>query len=171
MKKLCVFCGSAAGNSDYMTEARRLGAEIAKSGMGLVYGGASIGLMGAFADGALSASGEVHGVIPRFLGDREIAHAGLTELHYVDSMHERKQLMYDLSDGFLAFPGGMGTLDELCEIVTWAQLKKHDKPCYLYNYNGFFDGLIAHFKKCTEEGFLSAEHLKLVRVCEQLPTL
>jgi len=170
MKNICVFCGSAEGNSaKYMEKAKSLGEEIASSDLGLVYGGASIGLMGAIADGSLSVGGKVYGVIPKFLGDREIAHQGLTELHCVENMHERKKLMYDLSDAFLAFPGGMGTLDELCEIVTWAQLGEHNKPCYLYNFDGFFDGLLAHFEKCYQEGFLSRDHLNLVKVCNSLP--
>lgn len=165
MKKLCLFCGSSAGkNTVYAEEARALGQKLAEGGAGLVYGGASIGVMGAAADGALERGGEVIGVIPKSLVEWEVAHAGLTELKVTPGMHERKILMYDISDAFVAMPGGFGTLDELCEILTWAQLQYHQKPIYLLNTNSFFDSLLDHFKKVNQEGFVSDEHLALLKV-------
>ncbi len=164
MKNICVFCGSGSGiTSDYTKMAHDLGAELTKRNMGLVYGGASIGVMGAVAEGCLSSGGKVYGVIPQSIKDLEVGHEGLTQLEVVDTMHDRKARMYDLSDAFFALPGGMGTLDELCEIVTWAQLQYHTKPCYVINYNGFFDALMQHFKFINQQGFLSDDHLKLVR--------
>lgn len=163
MKRICVFCGSSSGKSpEYLKVAQELGKLLAQNNFGLVYGGASIGIMGAVADAVLAEGGKVWGVIPQSIMDLEVAHGNLTELHVVDSMHERKKLMYDLSDAFVALPGGMGTLDELCEILTWAQLGYHRLPCYLVNYQGFFDHLMTHFKKINEEGFLSNEHLALL---------
>lgn len=164
MKNICVFCGSGSGKGDHYTEmAKSLGEELANRNMGLVYGGASIGVMGAVADGCLDAGGKVFGVIPQSIIDLEVGHAGLSQLEVVDTMHDRKARMYDLSDAFFALPGGMGTLDELCEIVTWAQLQYHAKPCYVINYNGFFDALMNHFKYINQQGFLSDAHLELVR--------
>lgn len=163
MKYICVFCGSSNGQSpDYVESARKFGEAIAKRGFGLVYGGASIGVMGAVADGVLAAGGEVVGVIPESLVNWEVAHDGLTKLHIVDSMHTRKKMMYDLSEVFIAIPGGMGTLDELCEIVTWSQLKLHTKPCFVLNENNFYRHLIAHFDHICEQGFLSTEHRAIV---------
>ena len=133
--RICVFCGSSVGaNPKYVAEAKSLGLRIAGGGWGLVYGGTSIGLMGATADAALSGGAEVIGVLPQTLQDREIAHRGLTKLHIVGSMHERKALMASLSDAFIALPGGYGTLDEFFEIVTWAQLSIHSKPCRRHQY-------------------------------------
>lgn len=164
MKYLCVFCGSSPGlGSRYLKEGEELGKEIVKRGWGLVYGGASVGVMGAVAEGVLSSGGSVIGVMPESLVRWEVAHKNLTELHIVDSMHTRKKMMYDLSDAFLAIPGGMGTLDELCEIVTWSQLKLHQKPCYILNQNNFYRHLIAHFDHITEQGFLSQEHRRIVK--------
>ena len=164
MKKICVFCGSSKGTLPKYTEnAYSLGQTLAKNNLGLVYGGASIGVMGAVADGCLAENGEVYGVIPSSILDLEVGHDGLTKLDIVDNMHERKAKMYDLSDAFFALPGGMGTLDELCEIVTWSQLKYHEKPCYVINEDGFFDHLMNHFRFINKEGFLSDAHLDLVR--------
>lgn len=164
MSNICVFCGSASGiTEDYVKMGHELGAELVKRKMGLVYGGASIGVMGAVAQGCLENEGKVYGVIPQSIKDLEVGHQGLTSLEVVDSMHDRKARMYELSDAFFALPGGMGTLDEFCEIVTWAQLQYHHKPCYVINYNGFFDALVQHFKYINQQGFLSDEHLKLVR--------
>ncbi|MCO4794612.1 MAG: TIGR00730 family Rossman fold protein [Bacteriovoracaceae bacterium] len=172
MKKLCVFCGSGTGKDQkYGEEARDLGVALAKSGIGLVYGGASVGVMASAADGCLESGGEVYGVIPQSLVEWEVAHSGLTELKVVDSMHERKQIMYDLSDAFVAFPGGFGTLDELCEILTWAQLKYHEKPIYVFNQDGFYDHLLAHFRFINKEGFLKEGHLELVTEVKGLSEL
>ena len=134
--------------------------------MGLVYGGARVGLMGVLADAALKAGGEVIGVIPRALVAREVAHAGLTELHVVESMHERKALMADLSDGFIALPGGWGTLDELFEILTWAQLGLHQKPCGLLNVQGYFDPLLSFVDHSIDEGFVRPEYRRLFAVAD-----
>jgi uncharacterized protein (TIGR00730 family) len=143
IRRLCVFCGSSPGDDPgYAEAARAMGRTIAQAGIALVYGGASVGLMGEVADAALAAGGQVIGVLPRSLFDRELAHRGLTELRVVGSMHERKALMAELSDGFIAMPGGIGTFEELFEIWTWAQLGHHAKPCSLLNVNGFYDGLI-----------------------------
>jgi len=135
---------------------------LAGRGLGLVYGGAKVGLMGAVADAALTAGGEVIGVIPRSMVLREIAHTGLTELRVVDSMHERKALMADLSDGFIALPGGFGTFEEFCEIVTWAQLGLHRKPCGILNVEGYYDHLLRLFDHAVQEGLLRAENRRLV---------
>jgi len=165
LRRICVYCGSNAGNDPaHRAAAHDLGAFLARSGIGLVYGGGNVGLMGAVADGALSQNGEVIGVIPESLMEKDLGHGGVTELHVVTSMHERKQLMVDLSDGFIALPGGFGTLDELFETLTWLQLSFHDKPVGLLNVSGFFDGLIefiAHMSRC---GFLKPEHSKCVLV-------
>lgn len=164
MKKLCVFCGSSPGKDSKYTEmAKRLGKSMVENKVDLVYGGASIGVMGAVANSVLEGGGEVVGVIPQSIIDLEVGHQHLTNLEIVDSMHERKERMYDLSDGFLAIAGGMGTLDELCEIATWAQLKYHNKPIYVANDFGFFDNLMSHLRYINKEGFLSDEHLALVR--------
>lgn len=165
MKKLCVFCGSSRGLSEnYIKEAQDFGKELVKNNIGLVYGGASIGVMGALADSVLENQGKVWGVIPKSLQDWEVGHTGITSLEVVDSMHKRKERMYELSDGFVAIAGGMGTLDELCEIITWAQLKYHAKPCYILNQGNFYQHLIDHFDYIVEQGFLSKKHRELVRV-------
>jgi len=164
MKKICVFCGSSSGiDPKYIKHARDLGHSMAEKDLGLVYGGASIGIMGAIADGCMEAGGSVWGVIPKQIIDLEVGHQGLQNLEVVDDMHIRKARMYELSDAFFALPGGMGTLDELCEIVTWAQLKYHKKPCYVINVDGFFDHLLRHFRHINQQGFLSNEHLALVK--------
>ncbi|ABF87219.1 conserved hypothetical protein TIGR00730 [Myxococcus xanthus DK 1622] len=158
VRSVCVFCGSRPGaRPEYMDAATRMGAELARRGLTLVYGGASVGLMGAVADGALAAGGNVVGVLPGFLGAKELAHRGLTELHSVGSMHERKALMAERSDAFIALPGGFGTLDELFEIVTWAQLGLHRKPMGLLDTRGFFQPLLAMARHHAEEGFVPLE--------------
>ncbi len=172
IKSLCVFCGSAPGKNDhYVKMATSLGAILAAQNITLVYGGATIGVMGALADGVLNGGGKVIGVIPKSLVDYEIAHPGLTELHVVEGMHERKQMMYELSDAFLSLPGGMGTLDEMFEILTWAQLKYHNKPCYLLNFEGFFDSLLTYLKHAHNEGFIKAEHMQLLKEINNLEEL
>ncbi len=154
-----VFCGSSFGDRElYRQAAEEAGREIARRGWTLVYGGASVGLMGAVADAALLAAGRVVGVIPRALVAYEIAHGRLSELRVVESMHERKALMADLSDAFLALPGGYGTWDELCEILTWGQLGIHTKPCGLLNSDGYYDGLLAQRDRAVQDGFLQPVH-------------
>jgi uncharacterized protein (TIGR00730 family) len=165
MKRICVFCGSSAGKRPaYREQARRLGETLARRGMGLVYGGGSIGLMGIVADAVLAVAGEVVGVIPRRLARKEIAHAGLTRLHVVPSMHERKALMAELADGFVALPGGMGTLEEMAEILTWAQLGLHQKPCGLLDVEGYYAPLAAFLDHAVAEGFLRPDHRALLLV-------
>ncbi|MDP1587799.1 MAG: TIGR00730 family Rossman fold protein [Prosthecobacter sp.] len=165
LRRICVYCGSNAGNDPaHRAAAHALGAFLARSGLGLVYGGGNVGLMGAVADGALAEKGEVIGVIPKSLMEKELGHGGVTELHVVTSMHERKQLMVDLSDGFIALPGGFGTLDELFETLTWLQLSFHDKPVGLLNVGGFFDGLIEFISQMSQSGFLKPEHARCVLV-------
>lgn len=164
-KWICVFCGSADGaRPQYAETARELGRSIASKGYGLVYGGASIGLMGAVADAGLAAGGELVGVIPDVIMDREIAHRGLTELHVVRTMHERKAMMADRADAFVALPGGYGTMDEFIEIVTWAQLRIHAKPCILVNVGGYYDGLLGFFDAAVGEGFVWPQNRGLVQV-------
>lgn len=165
LRRICVYCGSNPGSDPaHRVAAHELGAFLARSGVGLVYGGGNVGLMGAVADGALSQKGEVIGVIPRALMEKELGHGGVTELHVVTSMHERKQMMVDLSDGFIALPGGFGTLDELFETLTWLQLSFHDKPVGILNVGGFFDGLIDFIHHMSASGFLKPEHARCVLV-------
>ncbi len=160
MNAIGVFCGSSPGiRSDYADAARRLAGEMARRGLRLVYGGADRGVMAALADAMLSAGGEVVGVIPEALVEREIAHAGLTELRTVRSMHERKATMAELSDGFITLPGGLGTLDEFFEVFTWGQLGLHDKPCGMLNVGGYFDGLLPFLETARDERFVSAATL------------
>jgi hypothetical protein len=163
--RICVFCGSSVGASPkYLAEAKSLGQQMAGGGWGLVYGGTSIGLMGAAADAALSGGAEVIGVLPQALQDREIAHRGLTKLHLVGSMHDRKSLMASLSDAFIALPGGYGTLDELFEVVTWAQLHIHSAPCVLINTDGYYDFLLRFLDHAVREEFVSPANRRLVQV-------
>lgn len=164
---MCVFCGSSAGkNSAFLDAAAKVGRTLARRGMGLVYGGGSIGLMGAVADATLAAGGEVVGVIPKALQLRELAHGKLTTLHVVGSMHERKAKMAELAHGFLALPGGMGTLEEFAEILTWGQLGLHARPCGLLDVEGYYRPLIAFFDQAVAQGFLRPEHRQLVLVSE-----
>jgi uncharacterized protein (TIGR00730 family) len=163
MKAVCVYCGSNAGiREDYGVLARALGTEIARRGLTLVYGGARVGLMGQVADAALAAGGRVVGIIPQSLVDKEIAHSGLTESHIVGSMHERKRMMADLSDGFVALPGGIGTLEEIFEMWTWAQLGYHAKPCALIDTAGYWTGLAAFLDHQVQEGFVRAPHREML---------
>jgi uncharacterized protein (TIGR00730 family) len=165
MKRICVFCGASPGNHPrHLEVARLMGRTLASRGLALVYGGGSIGMMGALADAALAAGGEVVGVIPEVLQIRELAHRSLTRLHVVGSMHERKALMADLSDGFVALPGGMGTLDELAEVLTWAQLGLHAHPVGLLDVGGYFQPLIAYFDHAMAEGFIRPAHRALLQV-------
>ena len=165
MQRVCVFCGASSGRLPaYAAAARAFGAAAAARGLGVVYGGGRVGLMGAVADAALAAGGEVIGVIPQELVDRELAHGGLTELHVVNSLHERKALMADLADGFVALPGGFGTLDELLEQLTWSQLGLHAKPIGLYDVEDYWRPLIALARHATEEGFVRESDLALIAV-------
>ncbi len=166
-RNVAVYCGSANGsNPGFLAEARALGTAIARAGLGMVYGGASVGLMGAVADAALAGGAEVIGVLPEVLAGSEIAHSGLTRLEVVKTMHARKARMVHLADAFLILPGGYGTLDELMEIVTWKQLRLHSKPCVLINTAGYWDGLLAFLDTAVEAGFLKAENRGLLAVAQ-----
>lgn len=172
MKRLAVYCGSATpADPVYIDAARAVGRGLAERGIGVVYGGGRLGLMGAIADSALSAGGEVIGIIPQALVDAEVAHRGLTELHVCRTMHERKQAFTDLSDGFVTLPGGTGTMDELWEALSWAQLGYHAKPVGLLNVAGFYDGLIAFAARMGEVGFIRPQHQGLMIVGDTLGTL
>lgn len=165
MRAICVYCGSSAGRHPaYGEAARGLAGVLAGRDIDLVYGGAGVGLMGELADAMLAAGGRVIGVIPESLVSREVAHAGLTELHVVASMHERKAMMADLADGFVALPGGMGTLEELFEILTWAQLGLHGKPCGVLNARGYYDPLARFLDQAVAEGFLRPAHRAMLMV-------
>ena len=172
MKRICVFCGSNSGvDPIYLETAGKVGEFLARANIELVYGGGRVGLMGKVADTVLAKGGRVIGAIPAALDKKEIAHKGLTELFVVGSMHERKALMAELADGFIALPGGFGTFEEFCEIVTWAQLGIHQKPCALLNVNGFYDHLIAQIDFSVEQNFISAEHRELVIVGNEIEKL
>lgn len=172
MKAITVFCGSNSGFKEvYQQQAFLLGKKLAGENIGVVYGGARIGLMGAVADGALQNGGKVYGVIPEFLRSKEIAHEGLTELILVTSMHERKVKMNELSDGVIALPGGFGTMEELFEMLTWAQLGLHKKPIALLNTNGFYDCLIKAAETMVIEGFLKKSNLDILLVDDQIDSL
>jgi uncharacterized protein (TIGR00730 family) len=163
MQSLCVFCGSSSGSDPgYVEAANRLGRLLAEERITLVYGGACVGLMGAVADATLAAGGKAVGVLPDFLRRKELAHPRLSELHIVSSMHERKARMAELSEAFIALPGGMGTLEEFCEIITWAQLGLHEKPCGLLNIQGYYDPLLQFVDRMADEGFLKEKHKGLV---------
>lgn len=160
-----MFCGASSGaSSAYADAARAFGAAAAARGVGVVYGGGRVGLMGALADGALGAGGEVIGVIPQLLVDRELAHGGLSELHVVESLHERKALMAELADGFAALPGGFGTLDELLEQLTWSQLGLHAKPVGLLDVDGFYQPFLGFIDQMVKRGFLPAAHRTSIAV-------
>ena len=165
MKAITVFCGSSAGvRPEYAAAATAFGRATAERGLALVYGGASVGLMGLVADAALAHGGRVVGIIPRALADKEIEHRGLTELHVVESMHARKQMMTDRADGFVALPGGVGTLEELFEVWTWAQLGHHDKPCALFDVAGYYERLTAFLDHTAAEGFVRPIHRDMLLV-------
>lgn len=172
MKRITVFCGSSSGlEKIYTTKALALGETMAKQNIGLVYGGAKIGLMGAVADGVLRNGGEVIGVLPHFLRKKEIAHETLTELIVVNTMHERKTKMSELCDGFIALPGGFGTLEELFEILTWAQLGLHQKPIAILNVDGFYDALLTSIQTMVDKGFLKAVNQKMLLVSDDIADL
>ena len=172
MKRVCVFAGSSSGSrAEYHAAAAGLGRELAARGIELVYGGAQVGLMGVVANAALSQGGHVIGVIPHAIAKKEIAHTGLTELRVVGTMHERKALMADLADGFIALPGGWGTLDEMFEILTWAQLGIHQKPCGLLNVHGYFDRLLSFLEHSMDEGFVRREYQAMLSVSESAGAL
>jgi uncharacterized protein (TIGR00730 family) len=159
LRRVCVFCGASAGTrAEYLASAKALGAGLAKRGVGVVYGGGRAGLMGAVADAALESGGEVVGVITRLLQSRELAHTGNTELHVVETMHERKMMMANRSDAFVVLPGGLGTLDEMFEILAWAQLGIHAKPVGLLNVRGYYDALWTFMDHVEREGFLRLNH-------------
>jgi uncharacterized protein (TIGR00730 family) len=172
LRRVCVFCGASPGrNPAYGALARETGAALAGRGIGVVYGGGRVGLMGALADGALAAGGEVIGVIPRGLVDRELAHPDVTELRVVGTLHERKALMADLSDAFIALPGGLGTLEEVSEVVSWAQLDLHSKPCGVLDPFGYFAALMRFLDHAVEEGFLAPPDRARLVVEESLDRL
>ena len=172
LKRICVFCGSSVGSRPaYAAAARELGNSLAKRGVGIVFGGGKVGLMGVLADAALAAGGEAIGVIPDALVAREIAHNGLTKLHVVRSMHERKTLMADLADAFIALPGGHGTFEEFFEAVTWTQLGIHNKPCGLLNVEGYYDALLAQLDRAVADGFIQEKNRRLLLDAPDVPTL
>ncbi len=172
MRRLAVYCGSASpADPIYIETARAVGTALATRGIGIVYGGGRLGLMGALADAALAAGGEVTGIIPQALVDAEVAHRGCTELHIVAGMHERKRLFTDLCDGFVTLPGGVGTMDELWEAVSWAQLGYHAKPVGLLNVAGFYDGLIAFNAHMADVGFVRAAHSRILISADTLDEL
>ena len=163
MQRICVYCGSSSGgHNGYSDAARELAAVLVHHDLELVYGGSSVGTMGTLADAVLELGGKVHGVIPQMLEDKEIAHNGLTELHVVTSMHARKSMMEALADGFIAMPGGFGTIEEIIEVLTWGQLRFHSKPCGLLNVRGYFDQLLAFFDHTQAEGFLRPENRSML---------
>ena len=167
MKRVCVYCGSSPGaQPEYVEAARELGRVLAARGLGLVYGGSNVGLMGPVADGALEAGGEAIGVIPRMFVNKGVDHWGLTEVRVVDSMHERKAIMAELGDGFIALPGGMGTLEEIFEMLTWAQIGLHHKPCGLLNVCGYYSKLIDFLDHIVAERFVKEEHRSMILVAE-----
>lgn len=173
MKRICVFCGSSSGTRPvYRSAAQALGRSLAEQGLELVYGGGNVGLMGTVADACLAAGGQVIGVIPQALMGKEVAgrhleHRQLTRLEVVDSMHTRKARMAELADGFIALPGGFGTFEEFCEIITWGQLGFHTKPCGLLNVEGYYDALLGLFDHAVEEGFLRQENRQLVLTAQE----
>ncbi|WEK44237.1 MAG: TIGR00730 family Rossman fold protein [Candidatus Sphingomonas colombiensis] len=172
MKRLAVYCGSATpADPIYLEIARNVGRGLAERGIGVVYGGGRLGLMGAVADAALEAGGEVIGVIPQALVDAEVAHRGLTELHVVPGMHERKKAFTDIADGFVTIPGGTGTMDELWEALSWAQIGYHSDPVGLFNAEGYYDDLIAFWHKMATVGFLRLQHRDLLIVADTLDVL
>ena len=171
MKSICVFCGSSLGvKKEYQSAVEKLGHEFVKRNIKLVYGGAKVGLMGVLADTILKQGGNVFGVMPKSLVEKEVAHSSLSELVVVDSMHERKAMMHDLSDAFIAMPGGYGTFDEIFEALTWGQLDIHNKPCAFYNICGYYDKLLEFLTNTVEEGFISKPYVDMI-LTEQNPDL
>lgn len=163
MQALTVFCGANTGSDPVYTEvARQMGHLLASEGIALVYGGGKVGLMGVIADAVLEKGGKVIGVIPHFLAHKEVEHTGVTEMHYSETMHERKMKMFELSDGAIAMPGGFGTLDELFELCTWAQLGHHEKPLAILNVNGFYDTLLQFLNRVVSDGFLKIENRGII---------
>jgi uncharacterized protein (TIGR00730 family) len=172
LRRICVFCGASTGRDPrYRETAEAVGASFARRGIELVYGGGRLGLMGAVADGALAAGGRVTGIIPAGLVDRELAHTGVTDLRVVTTLHERKALMAELSDAFIALPGGLGTLEELAEVLSWAQLELHAKPVGALDVGGFFAPLVAYLDHATKEGFVAPGHRDLLLVDDDLDRL
>ncbi len=172
MKRICIFCGSSQGkDNSYGTAANELGRHFAKNDIELIFGGGRVGLMGIIANAVINAGGKTTGIIPKRIVDMEIAHNGLTQLHIVDTMHERKALMAQLSDGFIAMPGGFGTLDELSEVLTYNQLRYYDKPVGIFNVNGYFDGLLSFLDHCMHEGFVRPEHRHNILVSDNAEEL
>ncbi|MBI3818075.1 MAG: TIGR00730 family Rossman fold protein [Planctomycetes bacterium] len=172
MKRICIFCGSASGNRpEYVKIAAACGAALARAGIGVVFGGGKVGLMGAVADGALAERGEIIGIIPRALRDRELCHPGVADMRVTGSMHERKMLMHDLSDGFIALPGGLGTLDELFETLTWLQLGYHKKPVGILNINDFYGPLLAMLDHAAAAEFIRPEHRAMLLVAGSIDEL
>jgi len=172
MRRICVYCGSSPGaRPDYTRAARELGDALAREAIELVYGGAKVGTMAAVADATIERGGVVIGVMPRFLVDKEIAHEGLTELRVTETMHERKQMMIELADAFVALPGGLGTLEELFETLTWAQLGLHSKACGLLNVCGFYDKLLDFLDQCVGERLVPAAHREMLLVENDVETL
>ncbi len=171
-RRVCVFCGSSSGSREvYGDTARLLGTTLAQQDIGLVYGGGNVGLMCDVADAALATGGEVIGVIPDALVERELAHPDLTRLHIVSTMHERKAKMADLSDAFIAMPGGLGTLEEIFEVLAWSQLRFHDKPCGLLNVDGYYDALLSFLDHAVASSFLRADHRDLLQAAREISTL
>lgn len=172
LKRLCVYCGSSNDvHERYFEQARKVGGHLARAGIGVVYGGGRVGLMGALADAALAEGGEVIGVIPHKLRDLELGHDGVTKLLVVDSMHERKAAMASHADGFVALPGGWGTLEELFEVTTWTQLRYHDKPVGILNADGYYDGMLAFLRHAADEGFIRPHHRHLIQVAADIGEL
>ena len=172
MKRLCVFCGSSCGNSPgFAAAARELGEAIAVRGIELVYGGSHVGLMGVVADAALARGGKVIGVLPRFMANKELAHPKLTQLHLVDTMHERKQLMAELAEGFIALPGGFGTFEEIFEAMTWGQLHLHNYPCAFLNVAGYYDLLVEFLRTPVVNGFVRQEQFEALIVAQSVEEL
>jgi len=168
MKSVCVFCGSSPGTRpEYTASARKLGALLAARGLTLIYGGGNVGMMGQIADAVLENGGAVTGVIPQAIADMEVAHTGLSDLRVVDSMHARKALMAELSDGFIAMPGGLGTIEEFVEVLTWAQLGFHEKPCGLLNIHGYYDRLLTFIDHVANQQFIQPAHRDLILVDEE----
>lgn len=171
-QRICVYCGSSNGVAErYFDTARTVGADLAGRGIGIVFGGGSVGLMGAVADAALAAGGEVIGIIPKKLQQLELGHAGVTRLEVVDSMHQRKLRMAELSDGFIALPGGWGTLEEIFEVTTWTQLEYHVKPVGFLNAHGYYDKLLAFIEHAADEGFIRPSHRHLIQADDSIDGL